>query len=67
VVDLLETSKDAERQNILVCNDLARQYRTKTDEVETKHQQLARLHSELDDKLEEKAVSGFLADDFISL
>ncbi|UJR21744.1 hypothetical protein I4U23_024819 [Adineta vaga] len=55
VVDLLQTSKNAERRNILVCNDLARQYRIKANELEAKHQQLAQLHADFEDKLQQKA------------
>ncbi|CAF0987488.1 unnamed protein product [Adineta ricciae] len=54
VVDLLQTSKDADRRNVLVCTDLARQYRTKAEELEAKHEQLSQIHQEFQDKLHEK-------------
>ena len=56
VVDLLQTSKDADRRNVLVCTDLARQYRTKAEEIEAKHQQLSQIHQEFEDKLQQKMV-----------
>ena len=56
IVDLLQTSKDADRSNVLVCTDLARQYRTKAEELEAKHQQLSEIHQEFQDKLYQKMV-----------
>ncbi|CAF1161642.1 unnamed protein product [Adineta steineri] len=55
VVDLIQTGKDADRENVLVCNDLARQYRIKANDIETKHQKLAEIHSEFENKRLEKA------------
>ncbi|CAF3746005.1 unnamed protein product [Rotaria sp. Silwood1] len=53
-IDLLQTNKDKDRQNILVCNDLARKYRTKVNELEMKHQQLTQLHTEFENKFHQK-------------
>ncbi|CAF1224605.1 unnamed protein product [Rotaria sordida] len=53
-IDLLHTNKDKDRQNILVCNDLARKYRTKTNQLEMKHQQLTNLHSDFENKVHQK-------------
>jgi gluconate kinase len=59
VVDSLQTNKDKDRRNVLVCNDLARKYRTKTNELETKHQQLNVLHTEFEQKVQQKEVLFF--------
>ena len=48
--------KDKTRRNDLVCNDLARQYRVKANELETKHQQLNQLHTEFETKAQQKEV-----------
>ena len=48
--------KDKTRRNDLVCNDLARQYRVKANELETKHQQLNQLHTEFETKALQKEV-----------
>ena len=48
--------KDKSRRNDLACHDLARQYRTKANELETKHQQLTQLHSEFETKAQQKEV-----------
>jgi gluconate kinase len=55
-IDSLRAIKDKEHHNIFVCNDLARQYRTKADELEEKHQQLTQLHSEFETKVQQKEV-----------
>lgn len=41
---------------MLLCNDLARQYRTKANELEAKHQQLTQLHAEFGNKVQQKEV-----------
>jgi len=48
--------KDKDRRNDIVCNDLARQYRTKATELESKHQQLAQLHNEFETRVQQKEV-----------
>lgn len=53
-VDSLQASKDKDRRNLLVCNDLARQYRTKSNELNVKHQQLGHIHSEFEQKVQQK-------------
>lgn len=55
-VDSLQASKDKDRRNLLVCNDLARQYRTKSNELNIKHQQLGHIHSEFEQKVQQKEV-----------
>ncbi|CAF3383362.1 unnamed protein product [Rotaria socialis] len=50
----LQTSKEKDRHNIIVCNDLARKYRTKASELESKHQQLTQLHSDFEHKVHQK-------------
>lgn len=57
LIDALQSNKDQERKNILSCNDLARQYRTKANELELKHQQINRLHSEFEQKVQQKEAS----------
>jgi hypothetical protein len=54
--DLLQTNNEIDGPNILVCTDLARQYRTKVNELESKHQQLTQIHSEFENKLQQKGV-----------
>jgi hypothetical protein len=54
--DLLQTDNEINGRNILVCTDLARQYRTKVNELESKHQQLTQIHSEFENKLQQKGV-----------
>ncbi|CAF4274674.1 unnamed protein product, partial [Rotaria sp. Silwood2] len=53
-IDSLQINKDKDRQNILVCNDLARKYRTKATELEMKHQQISQLHTEFENKVQQK-------------
>lgn len=53
-LDRLQSIKEKERRNDVVCNDLARQYRTKTNELEAKHQQLTQLHGEFETKIQQK-------------
>ncbi len=48
--------KDKTRRGDLVCNDLARQFRTKANELEVKHQQLSQLHTEFETKVQQKEV-----------
>jgi gluconate kinase len=57
VVDILQTTKDHDRRTILVCNDLARQYRVKVDQLDTKHQQIHQLHTDFEQKVQQKQVS----------
>lgn len=55
-IDILRVNKEKERHNLVVCNDLARKYRTKADELELKHQELSQLHTEFEQKLHVKEV-----------
>jgi len=56
LIDSLQTNKDKDRRNLLLCNDLARQYRTKTNALEIKHQQLGQIHTEFEQKVYQKEV-----------
>ncbi|UJR27696.1 hypothetical protein I4U23_008973 [Adineta vaga] len=53
-IDSLQTSKDKGRRNLLLCNDLARQYRTKNNELDIKHLHLDRLHTDFEQKVHRK-------------
>ena len=56
MIDSLQTNKDKDRRNLLLCNDLARQYRTKSNELDIKHKQLNRIHTEFEQKLQQREV-----------
>jgi len=56
MIDSLQTNKDKDRRNLLLCNDLARQYRTKANELQIKHQQLGQIHSEFEQKVQQREV-----------
>ena len=53
---MTQIMKDKTRRGDVVCNDLARQYRIKASELETKHQQLNQLHGEFETKVQQKEV-----------
>ncbi len=50
----MQLSKDKGRKNLLVCNDLARQYKMKMNELDLKHNELSRIQSDFEDKLRAK-------------
>ena len=52
----MQTNKDQDRRKQLLCNDLARQYRTKANELDIKHLQLDRIHSDFEQKVQQKEV-----------
>ncbi|CAF3433782.1 unnamed protein product [Rotaria sp. Silwood1] len=54
IIDSLQTNKDKDRRNLLLCNDLARQYRTKAHELQIKHQQLNRIHTDFEQKVQQR-------------
>ncbi|CAF1020678.1 unnamed protein product [Rotaria sp. Silwood1] len=54
LIDSLQTNKDKDRRNLLLCNDLARQYRTKAHELQIKHQQLNRIHTDFEQKVQQR-------------
>jgi len=56
MIDSLQTNKDKDRRNLLLCNDLARQYRVKSNELQIKHQQLDQIHSEFEQKVQQREV-----------
>ncbi|CAF0981483.1 unnamed protein product [Didymodactylos carnosus] len=56
VVDTLQSTKDKDRKNVLACNDLARQYRTKVNELDIKHKELNRLHTDFEQKIQMKEI-----------
>lgn len=56
MIDLTQIMKEKTRRSDIVCNDLARQYRIKANELEAKHQQLSRLHGEFETKVQQKEV-----------
>lgn len=53
-LEILQLSKDKGRKNLLVCNDLARQYKMKMNELDLKHNELNRIQSDFEDKLRAK-------------
>ena len=55
-MDSLQGNKDKDRRNLLLCNDLARQYRHKANELDVKHLQLGRIHSEFEQKVQHTEV-----------
>jgi len=56
MIDSLQANKDKDRRNLLLCNDLSRQYRTKANELEIKHQQLNQIHSEFEQRVQQREV-----------
>ena len=56
LVDSLQSNKDKDRRNLLLCNDLARQYRNKANELDVKHLQLGRIHSDFEQKVQKREV-----------
>ncbi|CAF2848226.1 unnamed protein product [Rotaria sp. Silwood2] len=54
LIDSLQTNKDKDRRNLLLCNDLSHQYQTKTHELQIKHQQLDRIHTDFEQKVQQK-------------
>ncbi|CAF0822646.1 unnamed protein product [Didymodactylos carnosus] len=55
-VDTLQATKDKDRKNLLMCNDLARQYRTKINQLDIKHKELSRLHLDFEQKVQSKEI-----------
>ncbi|CAF1305255.1 unnamed protein product [Adineta steineri] len=53
-IDSLQAGKDKDRRNLLVCNDLAHQYRTKTNQLDVKHNQLDQIQSEYEQRIHRK-------------
>ncbi|CAF1113183.1 unnamed protein product [Rotaria sordida] len=54
LIDSLQANKDKDRRNLLLCNDLARQYQTKSHELKIKHQQFNQIHSDFEQKVQQK-------------
>ncbi|CAF1091658.1 unnamed protein product [Rotaria sordida] len=54
LTDSLQANKDKDRRNLLLCNDLARQYQTKSHELKIKHQQFNQIHSDFEQKVQQK-------------
>ncbi len=50
-IDRIQRFKDKGRKNLLMCNDLTRQYKIKMNELETKHLEINRIHNDYEDKL----------------
>jgi len=67
VIDSLQANKDKDRRNLLLCNDLSRQYRSKSNELGIKHQQLTRIHSDFEQKVQLKEVSFFMNNSYFIL
>ncbi|CAF1244390.1 unnamed protein product [Rotaria sordida] len=54
LIDSSQANKDKDRRNLLLCNDLARQYQTKSHELKIKHQQFNQIHSDFEQKVQQK-------------
>ncbi|CAF3438886.1 unnamed protein product [Rotaria socialis] len=54
LIDSLQTNKDKDRRNLLLCNDLSRQYGTKSHELQIKHQQLHQIHLDFEQKVQQR-------------
>jgi hypothetical protein len=65
MVDSLQANKDKDRRNLLLCNDLAKQYRSKSNDLEVKHKQLGQIHSEFEQKVQQKEVYTFTKKFFV--
>lgn len=62
---MTQIMKDKTRRSDIACNDLARQYRIKADELEATHQQLNQLHGEFETKVQQKEVRSFVPLSFL--
>ncbi|CAF1582502.1 unnamed protein product [Rotaria magnacalcarata] len=54
LIDSLQTNKDKDRRNLLLYNDLSRQYGTKSHELQIKHQQLHQVHLDFEQKVQQR-------------
>lgn len=56
MIDSLQSNKDKDRRNLLLCNDLTKQYRDKSSKLDVTHQQLSRLHADFEQKVKQREV-----------